>query len=125
MGKDEETDIAVECLALVFLFDLKIICRAERHHYSTFDVRCWMLDVHLLICSMFDVRRSSFKTIPYGINVTCERLQNNLALMGVVGGLGIFQLKIPVHIISPGLGNRPDANGDHKEGHPVGLYRFF
>ncbi len=30
---------------------------------------------------MFDVRRSSFKTIPYGINVTCERLQNNLALM--------------------------------------------
>jgi len=24
---------------------------------------------------MFDVRRSSFKTIPYGINVTCERLQ--------------------------------------------------
>jgi len=31
---------------------------------------------------MFDVRRSSFKTIPYGMNVTCERLQNNLALMG-------------------------------------------
>ncbi|MBN1842799.1 MAG: hypothetical protein JW883_11025, partial [Deltaproteobacteria bacterium] len=23
--------------------------------------------------SMFDVRRSSFKTIPYGVNVTCER----------------------------------------------------
>ena len=32
---------------------------------------------------MFDVRRSSFKTIPYGINVTRERLQNNLALMGL------------------------------------------
>ena len=30
---------------------------------------------------MFDVRRSSFKTIPYGINVTSERLQNNIALM--------------------------------------------
>ncbi len=101
MGKDEETDIAVECSVLDIGF--------------SFDVGR----------SMFDVRRSSFKTIPYGINVTCERLQNNLALMGVVGGLGIFQLKIPVHIISPGLGNRPDANGDHKEGHPVGLYRFF
>ena len=32
---------------------------------------------------MFDVRRSSFKTTPYGINGTCERLQNNLALNGV------------------------------------------
>ena|GEM_PF-2268971 len=29
----------------------------------------------------FDVRRSSFKTIHYGINVTCELLQNNLMLM--------------------------------------------
>ena len=35
--------------------------------------------------SMFDVRRSSFKTTPYGINVTCECLQNNLALMGNQG----------------------------------------
>ncbi len=33
--------------------------------------------------SMFDVRRSSFKTTPYGINATCERLQNNLALMAL------------------------------------------
>ncbi len=41
--------------------------------HSTFDVGR----------SMFDVRRSAFKTIPYGINVTCERLQNNLALMGL------------------------------------------
>ena len=31
--------------------------------------------------SMFDVRRLSFKTTPYGINATCERLQYNLALM--------------------------------------------
>jgi len=31
---------------------------------------------------MFDVGRSSFKTTPYGINATRERLQNNLALMG-------------------------------------------
>jgi len=30
---------------------------------------------------MFDVRRSSFKITPYGINATCECLQNNLALM--------------------------------------------
>ena len=36
--------------------------------------------------SMFDVlsvRCSSFKTTPYGINVTFECLQNNLALMEV------------------------------------------
>ena len=33
---------------------------------------------------MFDVRRSSFKTTPFGINATCERLQNNLARMGWV-----------------------------------------
>ena len=32
---------------------------------------------------MFDVRRSSFKTTQDGINATCERLQNNLALMGI------------------------------------------
>ncbi len=31
---------------------------------------------------MFDVRRSSFRTPPYGINATCECLQNNLAPMG-------------------------------------------
>jgi len=31
---------------------------------------------------MFDVRRSSFKTTLYGINITCERLQNSLALVG-------------------------------------------
>ncbi len=38
---------------------------------------------------MFDVRRSSFKTTLYGINVTCECLQNNLALMGLpTAGLG-------------------------------------
>ena len=30
---------------------------------------------------MFDVRCSSFKTTPHGINATCECLQNNLALM--------------------------------------------
>jgi hypothetical protein len=30
--------------------------------------------------SMFDVRRSSFKTTLYGMNVTGECLQNNLAL---------------------------------------------
>ena len=37
-----------------------------------FFIRCWT----------FNVRCSSFKTTPYGINVTCECLQNNLALMG-------------------------------------------
>jgi hypothetical protein len=33
---------------------------------------------------MFDVGRSSFKPAPYGINATCEFLQNNLALMGFI-----------------------------------------
>jgi len=28
--------------------DVGIISGAERHHYSTFDVQCSMLDVHLL-----------------------------------------------------------------------------
>ncbi len=32
--------------------------------------------------SALDARCSSLETSPYGINVTCERLQNNLALMG-------------------------------------------
>ena len=46
-------------------------------------LRISLLDVCLLIrCWTFDVRCSSFKTTPYGINVTCECLQNNLALMG-------------------------------------------
>jgi len=40
---------------------------------SLFDVRCSMLDGQLL------------KTTPYGINATCERLHNNLALMGMSG----------------------------------------
>ena len=42
--------------ALVFLFDFKIILKSEAT--SLFDVGRSMLDVHLLICSMFDVRLS-------------------------------------------------------------------
>jgi hypothetical protein len=57
MGKDEETEIGVECSILDFCF--------------SFDVGR----------SMFDVGRSSLETTPYGINVTCECLQNTLALM--------------------------------------------
>jgi hypothetical protein len=34
--------------------------------------------------------RTSFKTIPYGINVACERLQNNLALMVMRCGPGFI-----------------------------------
>ena len=40
---------------------------------SLFDVQRWTLDVG----------RSSFKPTPYGINVTWELLQNNLALIGL------------------------------------------
>jgi hypothetical protein len=57
MGKDEETEIGVECSVLKVSF--------------SFDVGR----------SMFDVRRSSFKTTLYGTNVTYECLQNKLALM--------------------------------------------
>jgi len=42
---------------------------------SLFDVRR----------SMFDVGRSSFKTTSYGINATCEPLQNKLALARMGG----------------------------------------
>ncbi len=48
--------------------------------------------------SMFDVRRSSFKTIPYGINVICERLQNNLALMGIGPGRRFTIDSYPCHV---------------------------
>ena len=63
MGKDEETEIAVECA------DFAIVALATTAE-SVLDIR-FSFDVGR---SMFDVRRSSFKTIPYGINVTCERL---------------------------------------------------
>ena len=50
-------------------------------------------------------RLSFFKTIPYGINVTCERLQNNLALLrprgGSVNGYTVTS--------TPSLGGLPDA----------------
>ncbi len=46
---------------------------------SILDV-CFSFDVGR---SMFDVRRSSLKTTPYIINLTCEYLQNKLALMGL------------------------------------------
>ena len=41
---------------------------------SLFDVQSWT----------FDVGRSSFKPTPNSINVTCELLQNNLALIGSI-----------------------------------------
>jgi len=54
---EKETEIGIECSVLNVCF--------------SFDVGR----------SMFDVGRSSFKATLYGINVTCESLQNNLALM--------------------------------------------
>ena len=57
-----EKEIAVECLVLdvCFSFDFRIICGAERHHYSMFNVGRSMFDVQSVKCSMFDVGRSSF-----------------------------------------------------------------
>jgi len=61
MGKDEEIEIDVECRYWIFVF------------HSMLDVRCSMFDVHLS------------KQLPYGINATCECLQNNPALKGIWG----------------------------------------
>ena len=73
MGKDEETEIAVECSVLDIRF--------------SFDVGR----------SMLDVGRSFF-------NITCERLQNNLALMD----------PLPQHV------NAPTQNGEEQS--TPGLY---
>ncbi len=58
--------------------------RAEKNH-----ALAWLNVRYLVFVFIrrwtFDVRCSSLKTSPYGINATCEHLQNNLALMG--GGL--------------------------------------
>jgi len=47
-----------------------------------------MLDVHLLMCS----GRSSFKTTPYGINATCERLP-------IIRGIYMFGIGMPEMIL--------------------------
>jgi len=65
MDKDEETEIVIPGLTLDFLKQVKLICGAERHHYSMFNVGCSMF-------ILFNVRCSSFKTTPYGKNITCE-----------------------------------------------------
>ena len=39
---------------------LKSNCGAERHHYSMFNVGRSMFDVRRSVCSMIDIRRSSF-----------------------------------------------------------------
>ncbi len=46
----------------------------EKMKKQKISVECSVLDIRFSFDvgrSMFDVRRSSFKTIPYGINVTC------------------------------------------------------
>ena len=57
------------------------------------------MEIPILSSYLFDVRCSSFKTTPYGINATCEPLQNNLALMdqqpkAASVGCALFQ-KVP------------------------------
>ncbi|MBC8247939.1 MAG: hypothetical protein H8E81_10160 [Deltaproteobacteria bacterium] len=74
MGKDEETEIVIQGLPSDFLKTNEIKLQSEAT--SLFDVQRWT----------FDVRRSSLETSPYGINATCEHLQNNLALMGSSSG---------------------------------------
>ena len=53
--------------------------RFEADRFSLFVVK--LVLGCLFFHSMLDVRCSFFKTTPYGINATCEPLQNNLALM--------------------------------------------
>ncbi len=70
MGKDKETEIVIHGWTLFFFKTNGI--KFQSAATSLFDVQRWT----------FDVRRSSFKTTLYGINVTRECLQNNLALRG-------------------------------------------
>jgi hypothetical protein len=75
MGKEEKEE-----LIKIFVTSIKTAEKKSRLgviECSVLDV-CFLFDVGR---SMFDVGRSSFKTTPYGINATCECLQNNLALM--------------------------------------------
>jgi four helix bundle protein len=61
-----------------FIHKLRISLKELREKIA---VECSVLDMRFSFdvgCSMFDVRRSSFKTIPYGVNVTRERLQHLL-----------------------------------------------
>jgi hypothetical protein len=75
-------DILQETEELIKLFVTSIKTAEKKPRLGV--VECSVLDV----CFLFDVGRSmfyvgcsSFKTTPYGINATCECLQNNLALM--------------------------------------------
>ena len=75
MEKDE-----TEELIKIFVASIKTAEKKPRLGVVKCSVldACFSFDVGR---SMFDVRRSSFKTTPFGINATCECLQNNLALM--------------------------------------------
>ncbi len=75
-------DILQETEELIKIFVTSIKTAEKKPRLGV--VECSVLDVCFSFDvgrSMFDVRRSSFKTAPYGINATCECLQNNLALM--------------------------------------------
>ena len=75
MEKDE-----TEELIKIFVTSIKTAEKKPRLgvvECSVLDV-CFLFDVGR---SMFDVGCSSFKIASYGMNATCERLQNNLALM--------------------------------------------
>ncbi len=76
MGKEETEEIIK-----IFVTSIKTAEKEPRLgvvECSLMDI-CFLFDVGR---SMFDVGRSYFKTTPYGINATCECLQNNLAHMG-------------------------------------------
>jgi hypothetical protein len=45
MGKDEETEIAIQGLTSEFGKQRKLNCGAERHHYSMFNVGCSMFSL--------------------------------------------------------------------------------
>jgi len=45
-GKDEKTAIVIQGLTSKFRKPMSLICGAERHHYSMFNVGRSMFDVH-------------------------------------------------------------------------------
>jgi len=76
-------DILQETEELMKIFVTSIKTAERNHALAWLNVRYWMFIFSFDVGrSMFDVRRSSLETGPYGINAICECLQNNLALIG-------------------------------------------
>jgi len=60
---------------------MKLNCGAERHHYSTFDVQCSMLDVHFLAAeSELPLSKRSSNLLPPKANYLSTLLLSTLGI---------------------------------------------